>query len=112
MNIMFIALSKRIKEIGLRKAVGARKRDIVTQFLFESMIISFVGGFLGFLLGLLVIWITAVVAKESGLVWEIVVTANMAYISIAISLSIGFLFGIYPAYRAARISPMEALRYE
>ncbi|MEA3323428.1 MAG: ABC transporter permease [Patescibacteria group bacterium] len=112
MNIMFIALSKRVREIGLRKAVGARKRDIVWQFLFEAMIISFIGGLIGFVVGLLVIWITAVAAQQYGLSWDIVITMQMVYISLGISIVIGFLFGVYPAWKAAKISPMEALGYE
>ncbi len=112
MNIMFIALAKRIKEIGLRKAVGARRRDIVTQFLFESMVIAFVGGVIGFIFGLIVIWVASVVAVQYGLSWQIVITINMVYISLAISFVIGILFGIYPAMRASQISPMEALRHE
>jgi len=112
MNIMFIALSRRVREIGLRKAVGARRRDVMWQFLFESMVISFVGGFIGFLVGLLVIWLAEVAAVQYGLDWKIIVTMQMVYISLGISIGIGFLFGIYPARKAARISPMEALRYE
>jgi len=112
MNIMFIALSKRVREIGLRKAVGARRRDIVWQFLFEAIFISFIGGIIGFILGLIVIWIAAIVAREYGLTWDIVVTMQMMYITIGISIIIGFLFGVYPAVKASKISPMEALRYE
>jgi putative ABC transport system permease protein len=112
MNIMFIALSKRVREIGLRKAIGARRRDIVWQFLFEAIFISFIGGIIGFILGLIVIWIAAIVAREYGLTWDIVVTMQMMYITIGISIIIGFLFGVYPAVKASKISPMEALRYE
>jgi putative ABC transport system permease protein len=112
MNIMFIALSKRVREIGLRKAVGARRRDIMWQFLFESMVISFIGGIIGFLVGLLVVWVAGVAAAQYDLEWGIVITMQMVYVSLIISIVIGFFFGIYPARRAARISPMEALRYE
>ncbi len=112
MNIMFIALHRRVHEIGLRKTVGARRRDIIWQFLFEAMIISFVGGVIGFLLGVLVIWITAVVARQYGLTWNIVITMEMMYITFGISMALGFIFGLYPAMKASKISPMEALRYE
>jgi putative ABC transport system permease protein len=112
MNIMFIALSKRVREIGLRKAVGARRRDIIWQFLFEAITISFIGGVIGFILGLVVIWIVAIVAREYGLTWDVVITVQMVYITVGISIITGFLFGIYPAIKASRISPMEALRYE
>ena len=112
MNIMFIALSQRIKEIGLRKAVGARGRDIVVQFLFESMTIAFIGGFVGFLFGMSVIYIVAFIAQGKGYEWEVFVSWEMVMISLITSAILGFLFGIYPAWKASKISPMEALRYE
>lgn len=112
MNIMFIALSQRIREIGLRKALGARRRDIVAQFLFESMIIAVVGAICGFLAGLGVIFGIAGVAHMLGYAWHAVVTAQMALLALAIAVVLGVLFGSYPAYRAAHVSPMEALRYE
>ncbi len=112
MNIMFIALSQRLREIGIRKAVGARPRDIVTQFLFESMTIAFAGGVFGFLLGLGVVYLVAYIAHHNGYTWTVFLTWNMAFISLIVAVSLGFLFGIYPAWKASRISPMEALRYE
>lgn len=112
MNIMFIALSQRIQEIGLRKAVGARGRDIVMQFLFESMTISFVGGLVGFLCGLGTVYLVAMIAQNSGYEWNVFLTWDMVGLSLVISAVLGFLFGIYPAWKASRISPMEALRYE
>ncbi len=112
MNIMFIALSKRVREIGLRKAVGARRRDIMWQFLFESMIIALIGGFIGFFVGLFVIWLAWVAAMQYDIEWDMIITMQMAYVSLIITLVIGLLFGIYPARKASRISPMEALRYE
>lgn len=112
MNIMFIALSQRIREIGLRKAVGARARDIIAQFLFESMIIASIGGAVGFLIGVATIRTVAVVAVARGFAWHVFLSWDMAIIAAVISLCLGVMFGIYPAWRASRISPMEALRYE
>jgi putative ABC transport system permease protein len=112
MNIMFIALSQRIKEIGLRKAVGARSSDIIIQFLFESMMIAFVGGLIGFILGLGVVHMVASIAQGRGYEWHVFLTMDMVFSSLMISVILGFIFGIYPAWRASKISPMEALRYE
>lgn len=112
MNIMFIALSQRIKEIGLRKAVGARGKDIVVQFLFESMTIAFVGGFVGFLFGVGVIYLVAFVAQGRGYSWIVFLSWEMILVSLVTSVVLGFFFGIYPAWKASKISPMEALRYE
>lgn len=112
MNIMFIALSQRIREIGLRKAVGARKRDIVTQFLFESMTIACVGGIVGFISGLSVIYFVGYIAEKKGFAWTVFLSMDMVIMAFITSAVLGFLFGIYPAWKASKISPMEALRYE
>lgn len=112
MNIMFIALSQRIREIGLRKAVGARPQDIVVQFLFESMIIALIGGVVGYTAGVIVIYSVAQIAIARDFAWHIFLTWDMVWISLLISLIIGAMFGSYPAWKASKISPMEALRYE
>ncbi|PID52001.1 MAG: hypothetical protein CR972_04380 [Candidatus Moraniibacteriota bacterium] len=112
MNIMFIALSQRIQEIGLRKALGARRRDIIVQFLFESTTIAFIGGCVGFLIGIGVIYGVSLVAVHSGFAWVVMFSSDMVVVALVTSLVLGFLFGIYPAYKATKISPMEALRYE
>jgi putative ABC transport system permease protein len=107
MNIMLVSVSERTREIGLRKAVGARKDHILFQFLVETMTLSLVGGILGILLG----------AAIAGVVTALgLITAQVSFSSIALSfsfaLAIGLFFGIYPAYRAANLHPMEALRSE
>ena len=112
MNIMFIALSQRIREIGLRKAVGARKRDIVTQFLFESMTIACVGGIFGFISGLGVVYLVGYIARIQGYTWTVFLSWDMVVMALITSAVLGFFFGIYPAWKASKISPMEALRYE
>ena len=107
MNIMFVSVAERTREIGVRKAIGAVRRDIVTQFLTEAMTLSGIGGVIGVAVGLA---IAAVVRKVSPLatstpLWSIVV-------GLLVSISIGLFFGIYPAYQAARLDPVDALRYE
>ena len=112
MNIMFIALSQRIREIGLRKALGARRKDITVQFLFEAAVIAIAGGVLGFLLGLFVIYGVAAIAHAMAFTWGAVVTGDMVLLALGIAVVLGVSFGVYPALRAADVSPMEALRYE
>jgi len=112
MNIMLIAVNQRIREIGLRKAVGARNANIVSQFLIESVFITFAGGVLGIIFGILVAWLAAVVINRLGYTWHFLITSNSIVIATAVTILIGLIFGMYPARKAARVSPMEALRYE
>lgn len=112
MNSMLIAVSQRVREIGLRKAVGARPVHIITQFLIESAFVTVLGGCLGIILGVLVAFIAALIIPRLGYDWEFIVPPLSIALGFSVSLIIGIMFGLYPALRAARISPMEALRYE
>ena len=111
MNIMLVSVTERTREIGLRKAVGAKRRDILIQFLIESLVVSVVGGSAGILLG------TGLARIVSGLnlggsTVPALVTPEAVLLAVGVSAAIGLFFGIYPAFRAARLSPIEALRYE
>jgi putative ABC transport system permease protein len=108
MNIMLVSVTERTREIGLRKALGAKRRDILTQFLIESVTLSLVGGALGIGLGLSGALLLSRLAQ--GL--SAVVTPQSILLATGAATAIGLFFGIYPATRAARLNPIDALRYE
>ncbi len=113
MNIMLVSVTERTKEIGLRKAIGATNKDILTQFLFESVILTIAGGVIGVLLGASLSFIIALsLATFAGLAWPFSFSFGAATLGIAVSAFIGILFGIYPAQKASHKSPIDALRYE
>lgn len=112
MNIMLIAVNERIKEIGLRKAVGAKTRDVLVQFLMETVAISLFGGVLGIFLGAIISVIVAIVARSLDYNWDLVISINSILLAVGVSSLVGLIFGIYPAKKAAKFSPVEALRYE
>lgn len=112
MNIMLIALKQRIREVGLRKALGARNEDIRFQFLVESVFISLAGGTIGFILGVVLTYLAAIIVQSLGYEWEFILTFQSALVALVVVLLIGIFFGLYPAKKAAEVSPMEALRYE
>jgi putative ABC transport system permease protein len=107
MNIMFVSVIERTKEIGLRLAIGAREIDIMLQFLIESIIISLTGGLAGFLLGISAAW-----AVNYFLSWPVLITSGSIIISLAVCSLTGIFFGWYPAYKASKLDPITALRYE
>ena len=112
MNIMLLAVNQRIREVGLRKAVGARNGDVRTQFLIEAMFISFLGGIIGIIIGVIVSFIAAIIIQYLQYTWPFIVSWQSIVVSVGVSVAIGIIFGLYPASKASRISPMEALRYE
>ncbi|RME88616.1 MAG: FtsX-like permease family protein [Anaerolineae bacterium] len=112
MNIMLVSVTERTREIGLRKAVGARKRDILIQFLTESSLLSLFGGLIGILLGWLIATIVGRIAAASGTPFNPVVGIDAVLLATLFSTAVGLFFGIYPASRAANLEPVEALRYE
>ncbi|PLX28669.1 multidrug ABC transporter substrate-binding protein [Candidatus Parcubacteria bacterium] len=112
MNIMLATVQERTREIGLRKAVGAKSRDITLQFLVESVVITFVGGVLGIIFGVLISVLVAYVAQKMGYKWDLVVTLSSILLGCGVSIGIGLVFGIIPARRASKLNAIEALRYE
>ena len=113
MNIMLVTVTERTREIGIRKAIGARRRDILVQFLIEAMVLSGLGGALGIAIGaLLATEAPHIPAIASSSFPTPVVSAPSVVLAFCVSVAIGLFFGIYPANRAARLHPIEALRYE
>ena len=112
MNIMLVSVTERTREIGIRKAVGARRRDILMQFLIEAVVVSVVGGGVGIVLGFGLSQLVSGIDVGGGSKLTAVVTADAVLLAVGVSAAIGVFFGIYPAVRAARLSPIDALRYE
>ncbi|MCX6782575.1 MAG: ABC transporter permease [Candidatus Levybacteria bacterium] len=107
MNIMLVTVTERTREIGLRKALGAKKKTIITQFLVESIILTFVGGIIGIGTGILASYIISSITSS-----PFVISPNSMLLAFVVSAGIGILFGWYPAQKAANLQPIEALRYE
>ena len=108
MNIMLVSVKERTQEIGIRKAIGARRGDIVKQFLFEAMTLTFFGGILGIVLAVSASWILYLLVPSlpaSVPMWAVIT-------GVVVSISIGLIFGVWPARQASRLDPIECLRYE
>lgn len=107
MNMMLTTVTERTREIGLRKAIGAKAKDINLQFLVEAVMLTFIGGLIGVILG----WLVSFIVTQTGLL-QTKVTLSSVLLAFGISAGIGIVFGYYPAQRAAKLNPIEALRYE
>ena len=107
MNIMLASILERTREIGVRRAVGATKSDIMRQFVIEAVLISFAGGTFGILFGFAMSRLIALLAG-----WSTIVTLPSILLAFLVSISVGLVFGTYPALKAARLDPVEAIRYE
>jgi putative ABC transport system permease protein len=112
MNIMLVSVSERTREIGLRKALGARRKDILVQFLTESSLLSLIGGLVGIFLGWLIATAVGQFAAASGTPFNPNISLDAVLLATLFSAAVGLFFGIYPANRAASLEPVEALRYE
>ncbi len=113
MNIMLVSVTERTREIGLRKAVGARNKDILCQFLIEAVVLTLLGGIIGFIVGLSFSFIIALVlSKVLGIVWDFVLPISAVILAFGVAAVVGLVFGIYPARKAANLDPITALRYE
>jgi macrolide transport system ATP-binding/permease protein len=107
MNIMLVSVTERTREIGLRKAIGATNKDIMVQFLIEAILMSFIGGIGGILLGG---GISVLITLFAG--WTVRVSSSSIILATTFSLIVGIVFGLWPAQKASKLDPIEALRYE
>jgi len=107
MNIMLVSVTERTREIGIRMAVGARPNDVLAQFLVESLVLALAGGLLGIALG---VGVAELLARK--LEWLLIVRADVVLLSVGVSAAVGVIFGLYPALKASRLDPIQALRYE
>lgn len=112
MNIMLVSVAERTREIGLRKALGARRRDILVQFLVESSLLSLLGGLVGIFLGWLIAFVVGQIAAANEVAFSPSISLGAILLATVFSAAVGLFFGIYPANRAASLQPVEALRYE
>lgn len=112
MNIMLVGVTERTREIGLRKALGATKRQIRFQFLIEAVILTLIGGIVGLIGGALISYLVSLVVHSMGYEWSYIISLPSALLALSISAIIGIIFGYYPAKKASNLNPIEALRYE
>jgi putative ABC transport system permease protein len=112
MNIMLISVNERTREIGVRKAIGASNKAIISQFLLEAVFLTMIGGIIGIILGIFMSWLVSLVMGFLDYDWAFVVSPLSIILAVTISALVGLVFGIYPANRASKLEPVEALSYE
>jgi len=110
MNIMYVSVSERTYEIGLRKAVGASNKEILRQFLYEAALVTFGGAIAGVMFGALISWLIVIIAKSQSFGWSFVLPISSVVLSVVVAVGIGLLFGLLPAKKASKLDPIEALR--
>jgi putative ABC transport system permease protein len=111
MNIMLVSVTERTREIGIRKAVGAKRRDILSQFLIEAIVVSAAGGIIGILIGTGLSRLLSTI-NMGGQSIPSIIAPDAVILAFTVSATVGLFFGIYPAMRASRLNPIDALRYE
>ena len=109
---MLATVAERTREIGLRKAVGATNSNIMGQFLIEAGALTFLGGIIGIILGAAISFIASLVMRYFGFDWQFLVSFESIILAIGVSISTGVIFGLYPALKASKLNPIDALRYE
>lgn len=112
MNIVFVSVNERTQEIGLRKALGAKNKDILIQFLTESVVMALLGGIVGIIFGILLAWLICLGVRYFGYDWQFMATFWPVAMSVLTAFSVGVVFGVWPAWRASKLEPIKALRYE
>lgn len=112
MNIMYVVVTERTAEIGLKKALGAKQGDILKEFLIEAVLITILGGMMGVLFGAFLAWVVSLIAAASGLEWGLALPVYAIALGVGVSAAVGLAFGVLPARQASRLDPIEAMRYE
>ena len=112
MNIMFISVTERTREVGLRKALGAKNSNVLGQFLVEAIFITLIGGISGIILGVIISSFIAIGAHLLGYEWNLIISLGSVILALVVSAGVGLFFGFYPAYKASKLDPITALRYE
>ncbi len=112
MNIMYVVVTERTSEIGLKKALGAKNSDILLEFLLEAVVLTVVGGVFGIIVGGLMAYAVAAIAQAMDFAWKFSIPLISIVLGVGVSAFIGIVFGVFPARRAAKLDPIEALRYE
>ena len=112
LNIMLVTVAERTREIGLRKAVGATNGNIMKQFLLEAGTLTSIGGFIGIILGIVVSYLMSLLMGYLGFDWDFVISITSVVLAVGVSILTGVIFGLYPSFKAAKLDPIEALRYE
>lgn len=112
LNIMLATVAERTREIGLRKAVGATNRAVMDQFLLEAGTLTFLGGVVGIFFGIIISYLMSVLMKYMGYDWDFVISFMSVFAAIGVSILTGVIFGLYPSFKASKLNPIDALRYE
>jgi putative ABC transport system permease protein len=112
LNIMLVTVAERTREIGLRKAVGANNRAIRNQFLFEAGTLTLLGGLVGIVMGIIAAYLISLLMNKLGYDWAFVISITSVVLAIGVSIITGVAFGLYPALKASKLNPIDALRYE